>query len=256
MAGAAPLYDHIGRDYAWYRKPDVRIASAIRAALGDVQSVLNVGAGAGSYEPRDCNVVAVEPSLAMIRQRAPGAAPVVQGSAESLPFADASFDATLAILTLHHWKDRAAGLRELQRVARQRVVLFVFDPEFVGFHQFWLIRDYFPEIAAYDLTIAPPLDEYAAVLGPCEIRSVPVPHDCSDGFGGAYWRRPASYLDEGARAAISSFRAVPEPQPALERLRRDIDSGRWAERNAGLLGLHELDLGYRLIIARGGAPAT
>jgi SAM-dependent methyltransferase len=256
MTPAAPLYDRIGRDYAWYRKPDARIASAIRAALGDVQSVLNVGAGAGSYEPRDCNVVAVEPSLAMIRQRAPGAAPVVQGSAESLPFADGSFDATLAILTLHHWKDRAGGLRELQRVARRRVVLFVFDPEFVGFHQFWLIRDYFPEIAAYDLTIAPALAEYAAVLGRCETRSVPVPHDCTDGFAGAYWRRPASYLDEGARAAISSFRAVPDPDPALARLRRDIDSGLWAKRNAGLLELQELDLGYRIVIARGSAPAA
>jgi SAM-dependent methyltransferase len=256
MATATPLYDQIGRDYAWYRKPDERIASAIRSALGDVQSVLNVGAGAGSYEPRDCSVVAVEPSLAMIRQRAPGAAPVVQGSAESLPFADGSFDATLAILTLHHWKDRAAGLRELQRVARKRVVLFVFDAEFVGFHQFWLIRDYFPEIGAYDRTIAPPLGEFEALLGrPCEIRSVPVPHDCTDGFAGAYWRRPASYLDAGARAAISSFRAVPDVSPALARLRRDIDSGLWAQQNAPLLELQELDLGYRIVIASG-APAA
>jgi SAM-dependent methyltransferase len=253
---AKPLYDHIGRDYAWYRKPDERIARAIRAALGDARSVLNVGAGAGSYEPRDCHVVAVEPSQEMIRQRPPGAAPVVQGSAESLPFADGSFDATLAILTLHHWKDRAAaGLRELQRVARERVVLLVFDTEFAGWHDFWLIRDYFPEITAYDRTIAPCLDEFEAQLGPCEIRPVPIPQDCTDGFAGAYWRRPSRYLDAGARAAISSFRAVPDVNPALERLRSDIDSGRWAERNAELLNLHELDLGYRLVIARGGGSA-
>jgi hypothetical protein len=155
---------------------------------------------------------------------------------------------------LHHWKDRAEGLRELQRVARERVVLLVFDPELVGFRQFWLIRDYFPEIGAHDLTIAPPLAELGALLGPCEVRRLPVPHDRTDGFVGAYWRRPASYLDAGARAAMSSFRALPDPNPALERLRRDIDSGRWAERNAELHALAELDLGYRLIIARGAGP--
>jgi SAM-dependent methyltransferase len=247
-----PLYDHIGRDYAGYRKPDPRIARAIRDALGDAGSVLNVGAGAGSYEPRDCRVVAVEPSLEMIRQRAHDAAPAVQGTAESLPFADGSFDAALAILTLHHWVDRAAGLRELQRVARERVVLLVFDPDFTGYADFWLVRDYFPEIPAYDRTIAPTLAELETLLGPVELRPVPIPHDCSDGFCGAYWRRPASYLDPGARAAISSFRVVPDVRPALERLQGDIDSGRWATRNAALLGSNELDLGYRLVIARAG----
>jgi SAM-dependent methyltransferase len=249
----SPLYDRIGRDYASYRKPDPRVASAIRAALGDVRSVLNVGAGAGSYEPRDCDVIAVEPSLEMIRQRAPGAAPAVQGSAEHLPFDAGAFDATLAILTLHHWTDLAAGLRELQRVARERVVLLVFDPYCPGFEQFWLVRDYFPEIAAYDRTIAPSLVELQVALGPLELRPLPIPHDCSDGFAGAYWRRPARYLDPGARAAISSFRAVPDARPALERLQADIDSGRWAGRNSELLARGELDLGYRLVIARGSA---
>jgi SAM-dependent methyltransferase len=250
-----PLYDRIGREYARYRKPDARIARAIRAALGGARRVLNVGAGAGAYEPRDCEVVAVEPSLEMIRQRAPDAAPVVQTSAEKLPFADRAFDATLAILTLHHWVDRAAGLRELQRVARERVVLLVFDPDHTGYADFWLVKDYFPEIPVYDRKIAPSIAELEALLGPFELRSVPVPHDCADGFLGAYWRRPSHYLDARARAAISSFRVVPDVDPPLARLRADIDSGRWATRNAALLDQKELDLGYRLIIARGNSSA-
>jgi SAM-dependent methyltransferase len=247
-SAGAPLYDRIGRDYASYRKPDPRIARAIRAVLGDAQSVLNVGAGSGSYEPSDRSVVAVEPSLEMIRQRAADAAPVVQGSAENLPFSDASFDATLAILTIHHWVDLARGLREMQRVARQRVVLLTFDHEHADF---WLVRDYFPEIPAYDRTIAPTLAELEVMLGPLAVHPVFVPHDCTDGFGGAYWRRPSMYLDAGARAAMSSFRVVPDVGPGLARLRSDIDSGRWAARNADLLDRSELDLGYRLIVARG-----
>jgi SAM-dependent methyltransferase len=253
MSAGDPLYDHIGRDYAWYRRPDLRIARAIRAALGPARSVLNIGAGAGSYEPQDCSVVAVEPSLAMIRQRRPGAAPVVQASAESLPFPDGAFDAALAILTLHHWDELEAGLAEMRRVARERVVLFVFDPEQTSF---WLVDDYFPEIPAHDHTIAPSLSRLESLLGPLEVSAVPVPYDCSDGFLGAYWRRPSHYLDAGARAAISSFRVVPDVRPGLERLRGDIDSGRWAARNAALLGLTELDLGYRLVIARGAGTAS
>ncbi len=135
------LYDAIGVGYERYRRPDPRIAAAITDALGTADSVLNVGAGAGSYEPRDRAVVAVEPSRAMIRQRPAGSAPVVQASATHLPFADTAFAASLAVLTLHHWPDRSRGLAELSRVSRQRVVILTWDPAFAGF---WLVDDYFP----------------------------------------------------------------------------------------------------------------
>ena len=244
VAGAA--YDRIGVNYARYRRPDPRIEQALARALGAARSVVNVGAGSGSYEPRERAVVAVEPSEVMVRQRPPGAAPVVRASAEQLPFADGSFDAALAILTVHHWADRRAGLREMLRVARERVVLLTWDPSYTGF---WLVDDYFPELLAYDCKILPSLDELASVLGPLEVTSVPIPHDCSDGFLGAYWRRPLAYLDDGARSAISSFARISGVDARLAKLRADVESGRWAQRNAALLGLSELDLGYRIVVA-------
>lgn len=240
-------YDIIGRAYARHRRPDPRIARAVAAALGGAESVVNVGAGAGSYEPADRVVVAVEPSSVMIAQRAAGAAPVVRGSAESLPFSDGAFDAALAILTVHHWADWRAGLAEMRRVARERVVILTWDPAHAGF---WLVRDYFPEILEIDGRMFPPLAELEAALGRVEVSAVPVPHDCADGFLGAYWRRPAAYLDEGVRAAISTFARVGDVSARVERLRADLESGRWAARNAELLGLEELDLGYRLVVGR------
>jgi SAM-dependent methyltransferase len=247
MSSVPPVYDQIGRGYAGYRVPDPRIARAIRAALGSARSVVNVGAGAGSYEPRDVQVLAVEPSGEMIRQRPEGAARVLRGTAEQLPLADASFDAALAILTVHHWADRAAGLRELLRVAKQRVVLLTHDPEH---SHFWLVADYFPEIRERDRSSMPSLAELASVLGSFEAQPVCIPHDCTDGFLGAYWRRPLMYMEDGARAAISAFAQVGDVRPGLERLKADVESGRWAARNANLLGLSELDLGYRLIICQ------
>ena len=151
----AALYDTIGVDYANLRKPDLRIAAQIEAALGPAQTVLNVGAGAGSYEPRDREVTAVEPSLEMIRQRPTAAAPVVQASAESLPFADGAFDAAMAILTIHHWSDIAQGLAELRRVTRGPVVLLTFDPAHRGN---WL-ADYFPELIDLDERVMPPMGD-------------------------------------------------------------------------------------------------
>ena len=142
--GTAPVYDEIGRSYTVTRRPDPRIARAIDTALGDARSVVNVGAGAGSYEPSHLRVTAVEPSPAMIRQRPSAAAPVVRAVAEHLPFADTSFDAALAVLTLHHWTDRAGGLAELARVARRRVVILTWDPSCRDL--FWLTTEYFPAI--------------------------------------------------------------------------------------------------------------
>lgn len=207
---------------------------------------MNVGAGAGSYEPADRAVAAVEPSAEMVRQRAPDAAPVVRASAERLPFADGTFDAALAVLTIHHWPDWRAGLAEMRRVARGRVVILTWDPEHPGF---WLVQDYFPEIMEVDQTIFPRLTQIEEVLGALEVRPVPVPADCADGFLGAYWRRPEAYLDAGPRGAISAFAKLQDPRAGLDRLRADLADGTWARRNEGLLGLAELDIGYQLVVA-------
>ena len=244
--GTRPLYDRIGVGYAAYRRPDPRIASRIEATLGPARTVLNVGAGAGSYEPAGRTVVAVEPSAEMIRQRTPSAAPAVRGAAEALPFRDRSFDAAMAILTLHHWSDPRRGLAELRRVARDRVAILTWDPEHPGF---WLVRDYFPEIPAMDRETFPAVAAIAEALGPVEVQPVPIPADCTDGFLGAYWRRPAAYLDSGARGAISAFAKLHEVDARLSRLRADLANGAWQRRNGDLLALDEIDLGYRLIVA-------
>ena len=238
-------YDRIGLNYSELRKPDPRIASAIEAALGDARTILNVGAGAGSYEPAGREVTALEPSIEMIRQRSAPAAAVVRGRAEDLPFADRSFDAAMAILTVHHWSDQAKGLGEMRRVTRGPVVILTYDPAFRGF---WL-ADYIPELVILDEAQMPEMGEYGRRLGPVSVSPVPIPHDCTDGFLCAYWRRPAAYLDPKARAAISSFWALGDVSEALHRLEADLDSGAWAERYGELLGLDTLDCGYRLVIA-------
>jgi SAM-dependent methyltransferase len=239
-----PLYDRIGTSYTVTRQPDARIAAAIERALGDARTVVNVGAGAGGYEPPGREVVAVEPSETMIAQRPAGAARVVRASAEDLPFADGQFDAAMGVLTDHHWSDRAGGLREMRRVAR-RAVLFTWDRRRV--YDFWLVRDYLGEFGRA-VEGGMDIDEIAAHLGGARIEPVPIPHDCSDGFLGAYWRRPEAYLDPGVRANISVFAQI-DAREAVERLERDLRSGAWHERNGHLLELAELDLGYRLLIA-------
>jgi SAM-dependent methyltransferase len=241
------LYDTIGVGYRALRVPDPRIAAAIAAALGDAASVANIGAGAGSYEPRDRRVIAIEPARTMIRQRDRDAAPVVQASATALPLADASVDAALAILTIHHWPDRARGLAEMRRVARRRVVLLTH----VMTQPFWLL-DYFPGVIEIDREIMPSLGELERALGPLRVTPLPVPHDCSDGFLGAYWRRPAAYLRDDVRAAISSLARLGDDalRTGVARLRVDLASGAWRARNAELLGLDALDLGYRLVVAQ------
>jgi SAM-dependent methyltransferase len=243
---SAPLYDRIGRSYAATRGEEPAIRAALHAALGDARSVLNVGAGAGSYEPRDRDVVAVEPSPVMRAQRPPGAAPCIDAQAEALPFPDAAFDAAMAVLSDHHWRDRVAGLRELRRVAR-RVVLFQWDPAWRD--AFWLARDYLPSFAALsDSSLAAAYD----ALGPLERIPVPIPHDCRDGFLMAYWRRPAAYLDPVVRANISIFALLPadEVDAMVRGLDADLESGAWAARHGDLLGRDALDLGYRVLVAR------
>jgi SAM-dependent methyltransferase len=239
------LYDRLGTTYATTRGEDPRIAARIHAGLGSARTVLNVGAGTGSYEPRDREVLAVEPSAVMRAQRPPGAAPAIEGDAAELPFADGEFDAAMAVLSDHHWADRASGLRELRRVAR-RVVVFTFDPAFAD--ALWLVRDYLPGFHRLPGMTFP---EVVACLDGARVEAVPVPHDCRDGFMSAYWRRPEAYLDATVRANISVFALLPaaEVADAVERLRRDLEDGTWARRNAELLELEELDLGYRLLVA-------
>ena len=243
----APIYDRIGRRYAQRRQPDPRIAAALDQALGDARRVVNVGAGSGSYEPDDRQVVAVEPSEVMITQRPPDAAPVVRAVAEALPFENGRFDAALAVLTVHHWTDPARGLAELRRIARRQVI-FTWDPTHLA--RFWFTRDYLPEAVALDAGFAT-LEATLALLGAATVEPIPVPHDCRDGFFAAYWRRPEAYLDPDVRAGISGFGILEENvvERALELLAEDLESGEWYRRNEQLLGLDELDLGYRLVIS-------
>ncbi len=247
MSGAQ-LYDTIGATYTVTRRTEPRIAEQIWAALGDARTVLNVGAGTGSYEPPDRHVLAVEPSALMRAQRPPHAAPCVAGSAETLPFDDQSFDAAMAVCTLHHWRDAIAGLREMQRVAR-RVVVFLFDTSDPS--QFWLTRDYLPEFAALPgCRVLASLDDLSGAIG-ARREPVPIPWDCADGFFEAYWRRPEAYLDEDVRRGISVWAAVgPDAERrAVRNLREDLASGQWAERNRDLVHLESAELGARLLIA-------
>ncbi|HEX8365099.1 MAG TPA: class I SAM-dependent methyltransferase [Allosphingosinicella sp.] len=237
-------YDRIGLNYAQLRRPDPRIAAAIEAALGPAETVLNVGAGTGSYEPTGRQVVAVEPSIEMIRKRPASAAQAVRASAEDLPFGDGAFDASMAILTIHHWADKETGLREMRRVTRGPIVLLTFDPS----SRPWL-TDYLPELAALDEAQMPAMSDYESWLGPVEAIPVLVPHDCSDGFLYAYWRRPHAYLDPLVRSGSSSFWAIGDAGPGLQRLKRDLETGEWERRYADLLARDAYDAGYRLVVA-------
>jgi len=244
----AAKYDIIGLNYAELRKPDQRIAAAIQQALGPAETVLNVGAGTGSYEPVDRLVTAVEPSREMIRQRSSAAAQAIQASAEHLPFDDDAFDAAMAILTVHHWPDKEAGLREMRRVTRGRIVLLTFDPS----HRTWL-TDYLPELVRLDEAHLPAMSDYERWLGPVQITPLLVPHDCSDGFLYAYWRRPGAYLDPRIRSGSSSFWAMGNSvESGLERLRRELQTGEWERRYAELLTLDAYDAGYRIVVAESG----
>jgi hypothetical protein len=244
---SAPLYDRIGGTYTATRRTEPRIAAQVWATLGDAETVLNVGAGTGSYEPPDREVTAVEPSAVMRAQRRVGAAPCVAATAESLPFDDQSFDAAMAFATVHHWDNRIAGLREMQRVAR-RVVVFTCDTTERNWrNRFWLTRDYLPEVAASGVGLA---TELATAIG-ARLEPVLIPWDCVDGFFEAYWRRPEAYLAENVRRGISLWdRVGPDAeQRAVRTLRDDLASGQWAGRNRDLLDLPAAELGLRLLIA-------
>jgi SAM-dependent methyltransferase len=246
-----PEYDASRATYTLTRRPDPHLAAAIERALGDARSIVNVGAGAGAYEPRDRDVIAIEPSATMRAQRPPDAVQAIAAYAEDLPLEDDSVDAALAVLSAHHWDDQRRGLTEMRRVARRRVVLFTFDPAQTD--AFWLVRDYLPEIAALDRARFMAIDELVAALDAptVEVERVPIPHDCRDGFLGAFWRRPERYLDPELLPGNSAFMGLaPETlKRGLARLANDLEAGAWRRRYGGLLSREELDLGYRLVIA-------
>src|SRR3954451_4341987 len=241
------LYDSIGTTYTVTRRTEPRIAAQLWEALGDARTVLNVGAGTGSYEPPDRQVIAVEPSAVMRAQRPPDAAPCLAATAERLPFDDQSFDAAMAIATIHHWPDPIAGLREMRRVAR-RVVALTFD--FSALNRFWLTRDYMPELPDLVAVGYPSLAEQVEAIGG-RTEPIPVPWDCVDGFYEAFWRRPEAYLDEKVRRGISVWAKLgPDIEKrAVRSLRDDLASGRWAERNRDLVDKDAAELGLRLLIA-------
>lgn len=241
-------YDEIGRSYVTTRREDPRIAAQVHACLGPGRSVVNVGAGAGSYEPTDRDVIAVEPSVQMLRQRHGRTARVVRGVAEALPFPDAAFDTALAVLTVHHWSDRATGLAELRRVSSRQVVFF-FEPLMT--HDFWAL-EYFPEALDLPTERDPPgqalLGEHLQVR---EIQTVLVPHDCQDGFGAAFWARPEAYLDSEVQAGMSWLALLPDEvrRRGAARLAADLGSGAWDRRHGHLRQQESYDGGYRIAIA-------
>ncbi|MGE9696013.1 class I SAM-dependent methyltransferase [Streptomyces sp. CH6] len=244
--GPSPVYDRIGVGYRRVRQPDPRLAALIREGLGGARTVVNVGAGTGSYEPADAEVVAVDPSRVMLDQH-PGARKV-RASASALPFADGAFDAAMAVLTVHHWPDPLRGLAELRRVARRRL-LFTWDPDHRP--ELWVVGEYVPEIRAMERARFAPLSEMAEAMGAHTVVPFPIPHDFTDGFQTAYWRRPEMFLDPAVRAASSTFAQLPGSVvgPAVARLRADLESGEWHRRHAELLTRDAVDYGYRLLIA-------
>jgi SAM-dependent methyltransferase len=245
---AAPRYDRLGTTYTATRREDPDLAEQIRAALGDGRTLLNVGAGAGAYEPRDRTVLAVEPSPVMIAQRPAGAAPAVLAEAERLPFVDGSFDAAMALHTVHHWHDPAAGLAELRRVAR-RVVVVAGDAQVID--RLWLATEYFPGLAFGDRREVHPRTIAERLGGRTEIRPLRVPAGCLDGFTEAFLARPEAYLDPAVRRNMSTFRLLPQDQVAagVARLRRDLATGAWDARHGDLRRRAHLDVGLRIVIS-------
>jgi SAM-dependent methyltransferase len=241
------LYDEIGRGYAAVRVEDPRLARPMWDALGDAQTVANVGAGAGSYEPPDREVIAVEPSAVMIAQRPAEAAPAILAAAESLPFPDASFDAAMAIITLHHWNDLDAGLREMRRVARRRIVIVTFDPALEA--DLWIARDYIREHVIHTFSSLPPISRILDTFPEAHVRPLLIPNDCTDRMFASLWARPEEYLDPNVRAATSVWQRLPAEivTRAVDDLRQDLSSGEWDKRYGHLRTTPEYDAGLRLI---------
>jgi SAM-dependent methyltransferase len=242
-------YDELGVGYAKVRRPDPRIAARIDEALGAARTVVNVGAGTGSYEPAGREVTAVEPSATMIAQRPPGAAPVVQASAEELPFEDDSFDAAMAVLTVHHWSDLDGGLGELRRVTRDRILAVTFDPAFLA--DLWIVRDYFPGMLGLKRRTSITSEGLVERLPAARSAPIPVPRDCADHFFAALWARPEMLFDDEVVRPMWVWQRISEEErrSGRERLAADLESGAWRERHRELLEREELDVGLRLVVS-------
>lgn len=246
---SVPAYDRIGISYSDIRRADPRFEAEIWKALGSARSVLNIGAGAGSYEPIDREVTAIEPSPVMIAQRPTYAAPAIEGVAESIPLHDKSVDATMGIFTMQHWDDIGRGLAEVLRVTRERIVLLTLDLDVTA--QMWLCRDYLPEIIDHDRSAFPAIAHLEAVLPNVQVETIAVPSDCTDGFLVALWSRPEAHLDPNVRRASSTWHQLPPAviEAGLDRLRHDLHSGEWDRRYGHLRTLDTLDVGLRLLTA-------
>lgn len=245
-------YDSIGRGYSTTRREDPRVRDRIIDALGDCRTIVNVGAGTGSYEPRDRHVIAIEPSDVMAEQRSAELAPALRGTAAPLPLRDLSVDAAMAVLTIHHWDgQQELGVRELRRVARGPVVIVTYDPEICA--QMWLYRDYLPEAAALDRATFPPIDELTKWLGgSVSVEPLLNSRDTPDWTVGSFWAHPERVLDEAARSATSAFARM-EPavlNRVVAAVDRDLRDGAWDRRNGGLRGRTEYDVGMRLLVAQ------
>ncbi len=240
------FYDTIGTTYHQTRRADPRLARRIRSAVGDATHVVNVGAGTGSYEPDNCAVIAVEPSIVMIRQRPEASAPVVRAAAESLPFKDQSFDIAMALWTIHHWTDLHRGLEELRRVAARVVIVTASKV----MNDLWLTSDYWPAMARQRRDEIQP-QAVINVLGlHARVEVLPLPRDCTDGIGEAFWARPEAYLDPQVRGGMSCFQRLDQVdvRGGLDRLATDLRSGEWDRRYGYLRELEEFDCGHRLIV--------
>ena len=249
----SPVYDTIGQGYLAHRRAEPRWEAVINEQLGDGRVVVNVGAGTGSYEPLDRVVVAVEPSSVMVSQRRPGAAPAVRASGSALPLRSGSADVAMAILTMHHWDDWAAGLAELCRVAPRRIVLTM---DFEMHSRFWFLEDYVPEVGVVTRNLEPGYEAVAEAIGgvgggAAAVIPLLVPRDMQDGVLGAYWCRPEAYLDPAVRSNCSGL-ALADPAVVargVAALEADLNSGEWQRRHADLAERTAIDLGYRLVVA-------
>jgi SAM-dependent methyltransferase len=241
------IYDDIGNNYSVTRCTDPKIAEQLYAELHGATRIVNIGAGTGSYEPENMELVAVEPSSVMIAQRKVGSHRVEQAFAEQLPLENNSFSHAMTVLSMHHWQDRARAFHEINRVATEKFVAITWDPKS---EPFWLTRDYFPEIYEMDKRIFPDVEELDEYFDEVTIRPLQIPSDCQDGFLVAFWKRPEAYLSSQVRQAMSPFSKIENLSEGLQKLAADLASGVWAKKNHALLGSSYLDVGYRLISAK------
>ncbi len=241
------IYDDIGIIYSVTLCTDPKIAKQLYSELQGAARIVNIGAGTGSYEPENVELVAVEPSSKMISQRKIGSHRVEQAFAEKLPFENGSFSHAMTVLSMHHWENRALAFSEINRVATEKFVAVTWDPKS---DPFWLTRDYFPEIYEMDKCIFPELEELNEHFYEVKISPLQIPSDCKDGFLAAFWKRPEAYLSSKVRQSISSFSKLKNLSEGLQKLADDLASGVWAKNNHVILSSSSLDVGYRVISAR------